>query len=187
MCAKLLQSCPTLCDPVDYGSPGSSVRGIFQARIQEWFAMPSFRGSSWPRDRTHIFYVSCTGRQVFFFFLPLVPPGKSERWKALSCVQVFATSWTIQSTEFSRPFWSGVGRLSLLRGSSQPRDQTQVFHIAGGFFTSWTTREAPKYWSGKPIPSPVDFPDLELNQGLLHCRWILYQLSCRGSQLGSPF
>ena len=123
----------------------------------------------------------------FFFFLPLVPPGKSERWKALSCVQVFATSWTIQSTEFSRPFWSGVGRLSLLRGSSQPRNQTQVFHIAGGFFTSWTTREAPKYWSGKPIPSPVDFPDLELNQGLLHCRWILYQLSCRGSQLGSPF
>ena len=34
------------------------------------------------------------------------------------------------------------------REYSQPRDQTQVSHIAGGFFTSWTTREAPKYWSG---------------------------------------
>ena len=33
------------------------------------------------------------------------------------------------------------------RGSSQPRDQTQVSHIAGGFFTSWTTREAQEYWS----------------------------------------
>ena len=33
-------------------------------------------------------------------------------------------------------------------GSSQPRDQTQVSHIAGGFFTSWAIREAPKYWSG---------------------------------------
>ena len=33
------------------------------------------------------------------------------------------------------------------RGSSQPRDQTQVSHIAGGFFTSWTTREAHEYWS----------------------------------------
>ena len=32
------------------------------------------------------------------------------------------------------------------RGSSQPRDQTQVSHIAGGFFTSWATREAQKIW-----------------------------------------
>ena len=34
------------------------------------------------------------------------------------------------------------------RESSQPRDQTQVSHIAGGFFTSWVTREAQEYWSG---------------------------------------
>ena len=34
------------------------------------------------------------------------------------------------------------------RGSSEPRDQTQVSHIAGGFFTSWATREAQEYWSG---------------------------------------
>ena len=34
------------------------------------------------------------------------------------------------------------------RGSFQPRDWTQVSQIAGGFFTSWTTREAQEYWSG---------------------------------------
>ena len=34
------------------------------------------------------------------------------------------------------------------RGFSQPRDRTQVSHIAGGFFTSWATREAQEYWSG---------------------------------------
>ena len=34
------------------------------------------------------------------------------------------------------------------RGSSQPRDWTQVSHIAGGFFDSWATREAQEYWSG---------------------------------------
>ena len=34
------------------------------------------------------------------------------------------------------------------RGSPQPRDQTQVSRIAGGFFTSWATREAQEYWSG---------------------------------------
>ena len=35
------------------------------------------------------------------------------------------------------------------RGSSQPRDRTQVSHIAGGFFTSWATREDQEYWSGR--------------------------------------
>ena len=44
-CAKLLQSCPTLCDPMDCSPPGSSVRGILQARILEWVAMPSSRKS----------------------------------------------------------------------------------------------------------------------------------------------
>ncbi|KAM7228572.1 hypothetical protein CapIbe_021026, partial [Capra ibex] len=45
---------PTLCDPVDYSPPGSSVQGILQTRMLEWVGMPSFRGSSRPRDRTHI-------------------------------------------------------------------------------------------------------------------------------------
>ena len=49
-CAKLLQSCPVLCDPTDYSPPGSSVHGILQARTLEWVAMPSPRGSSQPRD-----------------------------------------------------------------------------------------------------------------------------------------
>ena len=44
MGAKSLQSCPTLCDPMDYSLPGSSVHGILQARILEWVAVPSCRG-----------------------------------------------------------------------------------------------------------------------------------------------
>ena len=48
--AKLLQACPTLCDPKDCSPPGSSVPGILQARILEWVAMPFSRGSSRPRD-----------------------------------------------------------------------------------------------------------------------------------------
>ena len=43
--------------------PGSSVHGILQARILEWVASSSFRGSSRPRDQTHIFHVSCIGRR----------------------------------------------------------------------------------------------------------------------------
>ena len=42
---KSLQSCPTLCDPMDCSPPHSSVHGILQARILEWVAMPSSRGS----------------------------------------------------------------------------------------------------------------------------------------------
>ena len=52
--AKLLQSCPTLCDPVDCSPPGCSVQGTLQARILEWVATPFTRGPSWPRDRTRI-------------------------------------------------------------------------------------------------------------------------------------
>ena len=63
---KPLQSCPTLCDPMDWIPPGSSVHGILQVRILEWVAVPSSRGSSWPRDRTHVSYVSCIGRQVLY-------------------------------------------------------------------------------------------------------------------------
>ena len=49
---------------MDCSLTGSSVHGTLQARLLEWVAIPSSRGSSWPRDWTWIFYVSCTGRRV---------------------------------------------------------------------------------------------------------------------------
>ena len=52
MRAKLLQSCPVLCNPMDCSLPGSLVHGILQARILEWVAMPSSRKSFQPRDQT---------------------------------------------------------------------------------------------------------------------------------------
>ena len=50
---KLLQSCLTLCNPVDCSPSGSSVRGILQTRIPEWVAMSSSKGSSQQRDWTY--------------------------------------------------------------------------------------------------------------------------------------
>ena len=64
--AESLQSCLTLHDPMDYSPSGSSVHGILQARILEWVAVPSSRGSSLPRDQTWVSYVSCSGRQVLY-------------------------------------------------------------------------------------------------------------------------
>ena len=59
------------------------------------------------------------------------------KWKSLSHVWLFATQVRILERVAS-PF---------SRGSSQLKDRTQVSHIAGGFFTSWATREAQEYSS----------------------------------------
>ena len=59
-----VQLCLTLFDPMDCSPPGSSVYGIFQARILEQFAISFSRGSSWPRDQTHVSYICCIHRQV---------------------------------------------------------------------------------------------------------------------------
>ena len=65
--------------------------------------------------------------------------------KSLSCAWLSVTPWTVSSIlacilhKWAFPF---------SRGSSQPTDWIQVAHIIGGFFTSWTTRDAQEYWSG---------------------------------------
>ena len=66
-CDKSLQSFLTLCNPMYYSLPGSSVYSILQTRILEWVAEPFSRGSSLPRDQTLISYISCTGKFFFFF------------------------------------------------------------------------------------------------------------------------
>ena len=76
MHAKLVQLCPTLCDPMDCSPPGSPVHGILQARMLEWVAMPppgvfSIQGLN-PRLLHLLHWQACS--------LPLVPPGKPFYW-----------------------------------------------------------------------------------------------------------
>ena len=66
ICIESLQFCLTPWDPVDCSLPDSSVHGILQARILEWVAMFSSRGSSRPRDQTSISYTSCIGRWILY-------------------------------------------------------------------------------------------------------------------------
>ena len=63
--AKLLQFCPTLCNPLDYSSPGSFVHGNLQARILEWVAIFSMRLSQ-HRDGICVSFFFCIGRLVLF-------------------------------------------------------------------------------------------------------------------------
>ena len=69
----LLPLCQTLCNSMNCSPPGSSVPGILQARLLEWVAVPSSRGSSHPGDRTQVFCVSCTGRRVLYYCRHLPP------------------------------------------------------------------------------------------------------------------
>ena len=83
--AKSLQSCPTLCNPIDGSPPGSAVPGILQARTLEWVAISFSNAWKW-----------------------------KVKVKSLSRVQLFATRWTAAyqappSMGFSRQeYWSGV-------------------------------------------------------------------------------
>ena len=83
--AKSLQSCLTLCNPVDCSLPGSSVHGILQARLLEWVAIPLLQG---------IFPTQGSNPCLCLLHwqtgsLPLAPPGKPRKlleiWTSLLC------------------------------------------------------------------------------------------------------
>ena len=80
--AKSLQSCPTLCDPMVCSLPGSSVHGIFQARVLEWVAI-SFPRGIFPTQGLNPCLPHC--RQTL---LPSEPPGKSTNWKILQKIGI---------------------------------------------------------------------------------------------------
>ena len=82
LCARSLQSCLTLSNTMGCSPPGSSVHGILQARVLEWVAMPSSRGSSLPRDGIWISYSSCIGRR-FFTTSTTKLKEVSNKWKVL--------------------------------------------------------------------------------------------------------
>ena len=85
---SVTQSCLTLCDPKSL--PGSSVQGVFQARILEWVAISYSRGSSQPRDGTHVSVSpALTGR-----FFTTVPPGKPPMGSIMGRDLIFSV-WKI--------------------------------------------------------------------------------------------
>ena len=86
------QSCLTLCDPMDWSPPGSSVHGILQARILERVAIPFFRGSFQPRDHTRI---SCQVSCIAGGFFTAEPLGKPLFSFLRSHQIVFCSDFTI--------------------------------------------------------------------------------------------
>ena len=123
-----LQSCPTLCDPIDGSPPGSPIPGILQARTLEWIAISSSNAWKW-----------------------------KVKVKLLSRVRLCATPWTAAyqappSTRFaSQEYWSGLPLPSLL--SSPTRNQTHILCIGRRNLNHWTNREVPSpvLWTWFPL------------------------------------
>ena len=132
--AKSLQSCPTLCDPIDGSPPGSPVPGILQARTLEWVAISFSNAGKW-----------------------------KVKVKSFSCVQLFATPWTVAyqappSMGVSRQeYWSGVPFPSpnistqLCPTICSPVESTLPGSSAHEIFRQ-------EYWSGVPLLTPGNLP-----------------------------
>ena len=98
----------------DCSPPGSSVHGVLQARILEWVAMSSSRGSSWSRHRAWVFWVPCTGRQNLHYRtagshpqLYLIAEGRQALPYTL-VFDVFGKTCSINrgpGTGFTHPCW----------------------------------------------------------------------------------
>ena len=98
----------TLCDPMDCSPPDSSVREIFLARILEWVAVPSFRGSSWSRHQTHLSCISCIGRWAARVALVVknLPANSGERRDAGSIPGSGRSPWGVHGNHYSNiPVW----------------------------------------------------------------------------------
>ena len=155
--SEFTQSCPTLCDPMDYSSPSSSIHGIFQARVLEWVAISFSRGSPWPRDWT---WISCIAGRLFTIWA--TREAYKGKWK--SPPDNIKHSWCCKWTEIAQScpaLWDPMDcslpgssvhgifqavvlewiAISFSRVSSQARDRTQVSRIVDRHFTVWATRE----------------------------------------------
>ena len=147
MCAQSLQLCLTLCNTMDCSPPGFSVRGTLQARILEWVAMPSSRGSSWSRDWTCVScFLHC--RWILYHWAT----REAHRWNEIESEVAQSCPTLCNLVDCSLPGSSVHGILqarilewvaiSSSRGSSQPRDWTLISCVTGRCFNLWATCES---------------------------------------------
>ena len=149
--AKLLQSCPTLCDPIDGSPPGSPIPGILQAWTLEWVAISFSNAWKW-----------------------------KVKVKSFSCVLLLATPWTAAnqpppSMGFSRqeywswvPLWNGWAHTKTrcwvkeMKKESESKSHSVLYdsfwhHGAHGIYSPWNS-SGQNTSVGKPFPSAKDIP-----------------------------
>ena len=145
--SEVTQSCPTLSDPMDCSPPGSSIHGIFQARVLEWGAI----AFSVNNCQQNIIWNRIGQKKVKVAKSCPTPSGQNTGVCSLSLLQgIFPTQGSNPSLPYCRQILYQLSHQESPRrlewtaypfasGSSRPRKRTRVFHIAGGFFTSEPT------------------------------------------------
>jgi len=199
--SEVTQSCPAVCDPMHYSPPGFSVHGILQARILEWVAISFFRGifqtqglnPGLPHCRQILYCLShqgSDGHTVNYWLTQdsnpgsLIPEGevKAKEWEVKeSCPTLWdPMDYTVHGILQAR-ILEGVAFL-FSRGSSQPRDWTQM---------EMATHSSTLAWKIPRMEEPGGLQSMGLQRVehdwvtwllfLPHCRQILHQLSHKGS------
>ena len=152
--SEVTQSCPTLCDPVDCSSPGSSIHGILQVRILEWVAISFSRGSSQPRDWTWVPRIA--GRH---FNLWATREAKGSTWMQSQKWQNDLCTFPRKTIQYHRNpslcpnqwCWRSWSWMVLLRHTRPFRTNTQKrcpFHYRG---LECKSRKSRNTWSNRQI------------------------------------
>ena len=162
---KVTQACPTLCDPTYWSLPDSSVRGILQGRILDSLEK-TLMLKDWRQEEKG------TTEDEMVGWHPWLDGHECE--KALEIVDgqgnlTCCSPWGCNESDMTeRMNWTELRILKRVavpfpKGSSQPRNQAHVSHIAGGFFTIWATREAQgwKLSTHNQIHKPFLFKQLD--------------------------
>ena len=171
MCAKSIQSCPTLCDPMDCSPPGSSVHGILQARILEWVAMPSSPdlpdpgmepaspvSSAWQADSlppshqgSPYFYLKTPSLISFVdtFALNLWPAARNSRLN-----KAHPHTYFLHEAHLSLPvLGTGDSTSALCPGAQSPGQSTEMGHYTDSGKNTFIIRELKG--KGQTLPGSV--------------------------------
>ena len=195
---------------MDCSPPGFSVHEILWARILEWLAISFSRGSSRPRDQIWVSYISCLGRQVLYH-TSVATQDKDKVWKKCketdlvscldptSCLPLFSYTFIFPcpfptlslipflfSRALSPTWWLQFHQpnLNLLLWALLPQSCLTLCDLMDCTPPGSSVREvSPGKNTGVGCHAVLQgiFPIQGSNPHLLHCRWILYQLSHQGS------
>ena len=167
--SEVTHSFPTLCDPMDCRLPGSSVHGIFQARVLEWVAISFSRGSSQPRDWTQVSHIA--GRRFTVWATreatkkkekecPFVPSKLPD----LGCYQI-PGSWADVGAHAGLDGIQTAGRVLVIEPPPQKKKKNALSGLLG-----WEqSPRAPKAWWPNPLTSRTLESHLTLGLLVLWC------------------
>ena len=175
---QLLQSCLTFYNPMDSNPPGSSVHGILQARILEWVAIPSSRGSSWPRDQTCLLWpLHCRLCLYLLSHLPLLPTWP---WSKLisGCLTLAPETFTLSFNCVSRAF---PGHFIFEEHDRKTARGQQLCPL-----TMWTPSPPPLGLGWKPLPSVSRTPGSRCHPPHISSVYYVW-LSCWWTPDGAPW